>query len=120
VPVNSTRNAALTCRSMVLSAHHAVVALTSKGHKQRSQAKVTSKSHKQRSQAKVTSAADGAAAAELACSAMHGPTQFLRLVPAHSLCNLAAGKSAAGKTAAAAKGGKNSGKVRTASTLVLV
>ncbi len=70
--------------------------------------------------AKVTSAADGAVAAELACSAMHGPVQFLCLVPAHSLCNLAAGKSAAGKTAAAAKGGKNSGKVSTAGTLLLV
>ncbi len=76
------------------------------------------------SKAKVTSAADDAAAAataaEHACSAVCGSTQLLCLVPAHSLCNLAAGKSAAGKTAAAAKGGKNSGKVRTASTLFLV
>jgi len=70
--------------------------------------------------AKVTSAADGAAAVEHACSAVCGSTQLLCLVPAHNRRNLAAGKSAAGKTAAAAKGGKNSGKVRTASTLVLV
>ena len=51
---------------------------------------------------------------------MHGPLRYFCHVSAHSLCNLAAGKSSAGKTAAAAKGGKNSGKVRALGILLVL
>lgn len=65
-------------------------------------------------------AADGAVAVECACSPHKGPRNVLCLVAAHTFNNLAAGKSAAGKTAAAAKGGKNNGKVRVTGTLLPV